>query len=107
MATRHPRETRVVTRIVGEFSGFRRGNLYVFEHEPDRVWVQVSHLVEERVFRIDPAAVLRFDLRRCATNGVEQYVLSVECCESDVLVERVRGRRLPLDARPEPPADPW
>jgi hypothetical protein len=82
--------------VIGEFIGFRKGNLFVFEYDPDRVWVQVGRQVEEGVFRINPPCVLEWDMGRCCSNGAEQFVLSVECCCSEVLVERVKVRPIPL-----------
>jgi hypothetical protein len=89
----HPREHRIVTRIVGDFVGFRPGNLFVLEHEPNRVWRQVGHQVDEGVFRIDPPCVVYFDLGRCVANV--QMVLNVEEW-GETVIERIRSRPLPL-----------
>jgi hypothetical protein len=89
MSRHHPREFRIITRIVGDFGGFRPGNLFVLEHEPNRVWRQVGHQVEEGIYRVDPPCVVYFDLARCVAEV--QMVLSVESF-GDTIIERVRTR---------------
>jgi hypothetical protein len=92
--SRHlPREFRIITRIVGEFDGFRPGSLFVMEHEPDRVWRQVGPRVLDGIYRVDPPCVLYFDLARCLARV--QMVLSVESF-GDTIIERVRSRPIAL-----------
>jgi hypothetical protein len=80
---------RIITRLVGDFEGFRPGALFVLEHEPDRVWRQVGTRVEEGIDRIDPPCVVYFDLSRCVAEV--QMVLSVESY-GETVIERVKSR---------------
>jgi hypothetical protein len=82
-------EFRIITRVVGDFVGFRPGALFVLEHEPDRVWRQVGTFVEEGIFRVDPPCVVYFDLSRCVTEV--EMVLSVESF-GETIIERVMSR---------------
>ncbi len=85
----HPREFRIVTTIVGDFVGFRPGNLFVLEHEPNRVWRQVGGEVLGGVFRFDPPCLDFFELTRCLRGT--QMVLSVEEL-GETLIERIVSR---------------